>query len=210
MHQDDVRPTPHPTPLRRAWRVARWPLAALLLAAIGFGVFLDRFGFREGAQRADVIVVLGAKVMHNGAAGDSLRERTLKAATLYHQGIAPVVVCSGGQGRDEPASEAETAARILRDADVPASAIVLEDKSTSTRENARFTADICRVRGWTRVVVVSDPYHLWRARRDFAQVGLTAVTSPANDCKRSRQLPLRIIWTAREVLAVVRDVVSGR
>jgi uncharacterized SAM-binding protein YcdF (DUF218 family) len=209
MDQEDVQPTPHHTYLRRTWRILRWPLLLLTLAAISIGVCIDRYGFHEGARPSDVIVVLGARVMPNGLAGDSLRERTLKAATLYHQGVAPIIICSGGRGSNEPATEADTAARILRAVHVPPSAILLEDRSTNTRENARFTADICHTRGWTRVVVVSDPYHLWRAQRNFTRVGLNTVTSPALDCKRSRQLLLRVLWTAREVIAASRDVLLG-
>jgi uncharacterized SAM-binding protein YcdF (DUF218 family) len=88
-------------------------------------------------------------------------------------------------------------------------ALLLEDRSTSTEENTRNTAVICRARGWTKVVAVSDPYHLWRVRRDFALVGLTAYTSPALACERDRKLSMRVLWTAREGLALTRDLLQS-
>jgi uncharacterized SAM-binding protein YcdF (DUF218 family) len=187
--------------------------AALLLAGVpvlAWGaalLYIDTYGHREGAQAADAIVVLGARVLPNGKASLSLRERTQHAAKLYQRGLAPYLICSGGMG-DNPPSEAQVAADLAVKLGVPRDKVLLEDQSTSTSENARFTAQLCHQRRWTEVIVVSQPFHLWRARRDFQQHGLRAYTSPVRDANVDARPLQRLLWTAREVLLVGRDLLG--
>lgn len=185
-------------------------LAALLalpaVAVLALGIFIHVYGQVERARPAPVIIVLGASVLAGGIAGDSLTARTRHAVDLYHRGIAPYLLFTGGVG-DHPPAESEVAARLARASGVPARAILCEARSTSTAENIRYAADICRAHDWTTAVVVSDPYHLWRARFLLARQGITADTSPALTCLRQRDPWLRLLWTARETLLVIRDAV---
>ena len=167
-------------------------------------LFLDAYGQYDRTQPAQAIVVLGARVDENGLPGTSLRARTLHAVQLYHQGLAPKIICTGGVGTNPPA-EAKAAALLALRHGVPAADVLLEDESTSTWENVSNTARICRAHGWTKVIVVSDPYHLWRARRNFETMGLMAYPSPT----LNRQPLLRLHMTAREAILVLRDLVSG-
>ena len=59
--------------------------------------------------------------------------------------------------------------------------ILLEEVSRSTEENARFSAALIEARGWQRVILVSDGYHLLRARLLFERFGQPVFTSPAAD-----------------------------
>jgi uncharacterized SAM-binding protein YcdF (DUF218 family) len=127
---------------------------------------------------------------------------------LYQRGLAPYLICSGGVG-DNPPSEAQVAADLAVKLGVPRDKVLLEDKSTSTSENAQFTARLCRQRRWTKVIVVSQPFHLWRARRDFQQNGLNAYTSPVRDANVDARPLQRLLWTAREVLLMGRDLIRG-
>ena len=167
--------------------------------------FLDSYGQTDRAQSSDAIVVLGSRVKADGQASNSLRRRATKAASLYRQGIAPFIVCTGAVGDNAP-SEAQSAAQVLRSLGVPQSAILLEERSHSTWQNIVNATAICRARNWTQVVVVSEPYHLWRAQRNFRDCGIRAFPSPAeNPQPRSR------LWmAARECLSVTRDFFSGR
>ena len=175
------------------------------LLFIAFGIFLDYYGHIEQAKPADAIVILGASVLANNQPGDSLRARTEKAVFLYKKNIATKIICTGGLGENPP-TEAFAAATLAHQLGVNSSDLLLEMKSTSTMENARFAAEICRKQGWSRVVIVSDPYHLWRAKRDFRLAGLIAYPSPALTCERDRKIQLRIIWIAREEAAILRDL----
>lgn len=168
-------------------------------------VFLDSYGQTDRAQKAQAIVVLGSRVRADGQAGNSLRRRATQAATLYRTGLAPFVICTGAIGDNAP-SEAQSAARVLQSLGVPQNAILLEDQSHSTWQNIVNVTAICRSRGWTQVVVVSEPYHLWRAQRNFRDCGIRAFPSPAHN----PQPRSRLLMSARECLSVTRDFLSGR
>lgn len=173
---------------------------------------IDSYGQREHLPSheapADALVVLGAGVNEWGRPSRSLSERTRHAVQLWKRGLAPQLICTGGVG-DNPPSEARVAADLAISLGVPASKVLLEDTSTSTRENARFAADICRARGWKRVVVVSHPYHLWRARRDFRRRGLVVYTSPVRGGQVDFNFWLRLNWTAREAVLYLRDTLRS-
>jgi uncharacterized SAM-binding protein YcdF (DUF218 family) len=182
--------------------------AGLLGLACAFGALmtcLDLYGQTDRAQPAQAIVVLGSRVTASGQAGNSLRRRALQAVSLYRRGFAPFIICTGGVGDNVP-SEAQSAARLIRNQGVPDEAILLEEQSHSTWENIANTTAICRARGWNQVVVVSEPYHLWRARRNFAAFGIKAFPSPA----KNPQPRSRLLMAARECLSVTRDFLSGR
>jgi len=168
--------------------------------------YIDAYGQVERAQAAPAIVVLGASVTEQGKAGDSLRARTLHAVDLYRRHLAGKILCSGGVGKNPPA-EGQVAAALARTVGVNPADLIVEDRAKNTEENARYTARICRAHGWDCVIAVSDPYHLFRVHRDFDREGITAYTSPAKDCRRNREPLLRFVWTAREALAILRDLV---
>jgi uncharacterized SAM-binding protein YcdF (DUF218 family) len=180
----------------------------LVIVLIGFcslAGFLDGYGQRDQARKADAIVVLGASVVPGGMPGQVLRERTLHAVELYKRHLAPKMIFTGGVGAFR-VSEASAAATLARKHGVQARDIILESRSTSTWENARVTSWICQERGWHKVVVVSDPYHLWRAKRDFEQAGLVPYVSPAT-AWQERYPTRRLLTAAREAVLVLRDLV---
>lgn len=179
---------------------------ALLVAA---AAIVDDLGQRDLSRYADAIVVLGARVQPDGTPGDSLRCRTMRAVQLYRNGMAPALLFTGGVG-DHPPSEAQAARNLARAHGIPERAFVLEELSTSTWENAINAATICRERGWKKVIVVSDPYHLYRAARNFKKAGLEPFPSPARDCARNRSPFSRAEWAVRDTLLVLRDLLIGR
>lgn len=110
-----------------------------------------------------------------------------RGAELYLEGLAPLIVFSGGLGNltsgmwDEP--EAVKFSRVAVDKGVPASAILLEPRSTNTGENVRFTRDLLRSRGIdpSSFILVQKPYMERRTYATFHKVwpGKQArVTSP--------------------------------
>ncbi|OED67247.1 hypothetical protein A165_03450 [Vibrio tasmaniensis ZS-17] len=97
------------------------------------------------------------------------------AAELYHQGVAPYIVFSGGVGRFTEGSfersEAETFAAIARDAGVPDSDIIIEKHATNTGENVRFTHKLLIERGLSpkRLTLVQKPFMEKRTYATFAK-----------------------------------------
>ncbi|WP_224244691.1 YdcF family protein [Hyalangium gracile] len=185
-------------------------LRRLFVALVGLltcGVFglawrVDRFGQRERAVPADAVVVLGARVLPGGVPSGALYSRVEKAVELYREGIAPRLVFSGGVG-DHPPSEAQVMRSLAVELGVPAEACILEEQSHSTEQNTRFSAGLLRSLGARRVVVVSDPYHLLRARQYFRLQGFEVATSPALLTERNLHALDRFYWTVREAFALL-------
>jgi uncharacterized SAM-binding protein YcdF (DUF218 family) len=176
-------------------------LTLLLLYPVCLSL-LDGYGLRDRAQSADAIVVLGSRVYPGGRPGPSLTRRALHAAALYAQGLAPRVVCTGGQGDATVPSEAQVACELVASQGVPASALLLEDRSRSTEENALYTAALLAPLGARRVLIVSDSYHLFRAQVLFRQAGLDPVTSPAGGRAGRLYWAERYYRSTRELVAL--------
>ncbi|HJL15348.1 MAG TPA: YdcF family protein [Sandaracinaceae bacterium LLY-WYZ-13_1] len=178
-------------------------LGALGLAYLGTAAWLDRRGLRPPPdERFDAIVVLGCKVVRGGRPSTSLARRAGHAARLWHEGRAPTLVLTGGVGHHPP-SEAAVAARVARALDVPEDALVLEERSTSTEENAREAARL--VGDDRRVLVVTDAYHAFRAERVFRRHFTHAVAVGS-----AAPVPLRVRGALREVTAVGTYAFLGR
>lgn len=183
----------------RQFRGRQVVLALLMAGALGLlaltGLMLA-VGARDEARSADVIVVLGA--------GESGTERrAAHAITLYHAGIAPWLLCSGGYRHADGTSEAELCASLARQAAVPASAIILDLESRTTEQNAKNAARIMRERDLRSAVVVSDGYHLLRARWLFEREGVTVWTSPASGPGGAGTVFDKAYYVARELGALI-------
>jgi len=156
-------------------------------------------------------MVFGAKVLPSGDATIALRERTRHAFNLWKRGLAPLIVCTGGIG-DFPPAESAVEERLLLGWGVPAKCILAEDQSHNTRENVRFGANALRGRigdsSQLRIIAVSDAYHLWRARRDCAILGLVAYTSPTSSDEPHATLLNQFPMALRELLSIARDLVG--
>lgn len=177
-------------------RRAALALALIALTAIGaLAALIVIYGAQDQARPADVIIVLGA-----GETGT--QRRAQRATQLYQDGIAPFVLCSGGYRGPDGRREAEVCVDLVRTADVPASAIVLEPRSRTTEQNARYAAEILRARGWRDAIVVSDGFHLLRARWLFSREGVTVWTSPATQLGETGNALETLFFLLREIGAL--------
>ncbi len=138
-------------------------IAALLLA-----------GLHDDLGPADAILVLGNKVQTSGVPSRRLLERLETALDLYRRGLAPAVIVSGGLGR-EGYEEAEVMHAWLEGHGVPASAIIVDDGGVDTYHSALNAREIMAARGMCSVILVSQYYHLLRARLAFSRAGIAQV-----------------------------------
>lgn len=169
---------------------------------LGAAVYLDRRGLREPPYEAfDAIVVLGCRVFEDGRPSLSLRRRTERAVALWRRGLAPTIVLTGGHGA-APISEAAAAAAIARALGVPDDALVLEERSTTTEQNAREAATVVDA---ARVLVVTDSYHVLRAERVFGRHFTRAVGAGCRGPARARAR-----GALREVIALTAYAMRGR
>ena len=92
-------------------------------------------------------------------------------------------VVSGGQGAGEDISEAECMRRYLSAHGIAPERILIEDRSTSTKENLAFSKAVIEADGGTtdRVVIVSSGYHLYRAQKTAEQLGMRAGGAAGSD-----------------------------
>jgi len=181
------------------WLWAVLPLPLLLLVA--WAAWLDRFGRTQPAPvAAAAVVVLGAKVRASGAPSPALERRVERAAELFSQRLAPLIIFSGGAFGALP-SEAKVAQQVALSLGVPAQACLLEVESHTTEENARFTAAILRARGIQQVLLVSDAFHLYRAKVLFGREGIATLLVPS---RRALTTGQRVRAALREAIASVR------
>ena len=184
-------------------RQAVVPGFALLSAIVLFvAIRVDRFGQEEHAAPADAIVVLGARVAADHQPCPAARARVEKAVELYRRNLAPVIYFSGGLGTNSP-TEAEAMREYALTLGLPADAARVEAESHSTEQNAQLTGQLLRTAGLKRAVVVSDPYHLFRARQYFRVEGFEVATSPALVSERNSDPLTRMHWTLREAAALL-------
>lgn len=187
--------------------------AAMLLCVAAVGVvawLIDREGVSPRnmyrVDGPDVYVVLGARVEPDGSASPVLAARVRHAVRVL--GRHDVLLFSGGVGK-HGGSEASVARDLAVRLGVAPERCLLEEQSHSTRENAAFSLALLNERfpdGY-HVVLVSDPYHLPRARRIFERLrGRPVSTSPVLDAPRHVAWLSRIGWTLREVPAMAKDL----
>lgn len=188
------------------WSVPLAPVAlAVLLSA---GVATDE----SDVPSAQAIVVLGGDGNPPPAGheadpwADAWRhDRVAAGARLWRRGKAPWVVLSGGRTAPQrKRSEAEDMARSIARLGVPRRALLLEERSRSTAENAHFTAALACGRGIGRILLVTTATHMPRARAWFEREGLRVIPVAVPARRRwpptwsGRWLPSLRAWRASE------------
>jgi uncharacterized SAM-binding protein YcdF (DUF218 family) len=194
----------------RGWTWKRWVLACvagvlavLLLYYVVTLIQVVRAGRQTDPAPAEAIVVLGA-AQYDGRPSPQLAARLDHALELYEQGVAPVVMVTGGNQPGDRFTEAEASAEYLVDRGVPETAIMREDEGRTTYESLDAAADQLRDAGLDEVVLVTDPYHSLRSRLIAEEVGLDADLSPT---------PTSVVtgWSSfRRELAEAGGVAIGR
>lgn len=130
-------------------------------------------GATSAGREADVAVVLGAAVWANGEPSPTLVRRTMHAVELARRGVVGHLLLTGGVGQHPP-SEASVMRQVATQAGLDPARLVLEERAATTLDSARECARIIAERGWTRVVVVTDRYHLARTLLAFRHFGIAA------------------------------------
>lgn len=158
-----------------------------------------------------VMVILGCQVKPWGPSV-LLQDRLDKALDYLEDHPDLTIVVSGGQGPDEPVSEARCMYDYLTEHGVDEAQILLEDQSHNTVENLRYTMDLLAEAGYDTtadMVVVSNGFHLTRVRMLWSRVcggdyNLSTLAAP------SSHVPSRLKMYIREPLALVKSFVFDR
>jgi uncharacterized SAM-binding protein YcdF (DUF218 family) len=117
-------------------------------------------------------------------------DRLLYAAKLYQEGVAPILILTGGriQWYGGESSEAESMATILELMGVPRQAMILESKSLNTYENAIYTKEILKQRNIKNILLVTSATHMPRSLAIFQKQGIKAIPAPADILISDRNL----------------------
>lgn len=153
----------------------------------------------RGNERA--VIVLGAAVHGDKVSG--LLARRLNAAYQYYEEHPEVIlVLSGGQGPDESIPEGQAMKQYLLDKGVPAGQMLTEERSTSTRENFRYSKQVLEAAGFDisqPVAYVTNRFHCYRAGQYAQLEGFADVRGIPASISASSVLPCYL----REALAVL-------
>lgn len=176
--------------------------AGLLLFAILEGMIISKM-HAVPEKDVDYLVVLGAQV--RGTRVTKSLARRLDAAYEYAAGHEKVIVIvSGGQGTGEDISEAEAMERYLLDAGLPEKRIIMEDKSTTTKENLIFSREKIDNPN-ASVGVVTNNFHVYRAMKLAEKSGYKDVQGLAGKSDNV----LFINYMVREAFAILKEYLVG-
>jgi uncharacterized SAM-binding protein YcdF (DUF218 family) len=152
-------------------------------------------------EPADAIVVLGHGIRSDGTLTDLSLRATVEGIGLYRQRHAPLLVLAGFE-RAGGLTEARVRSSLARELGVPADAILQEDRGRTTREEA---VRIGGLLAGGRILLVTDPLHMHRARSLFEQAGVVVLPAPTGDGGRLATRPherVLLAWRlAREGVA---------
>src|SRR6185295_3108642 len=169
---------------------ARWTWTATGAAIAGpllLLLHLFTFGTTDYARPADAIVVFGARAYADGSPSQALADRIRHGVRLYHAGVAPRLILSGGP------DEVDVMKRLALAWKVPEEALVFDPDGL----NSYATLANLKER---RVVAVSHYYHLARIKLTATRLGIACRTSP---CPMPRRLVKEPYYIARECAAFV-------
>ena len=162
---------------RRVLRIVLVVVALLVSYVLVTFVQVWYASHQDDARPAQAIIVLGA-AQFDGRPSAVLGARLDHAAALYKQGLAPVIVVTGGKQLGDRFTEAEASANYLEHAGVPGAAIERETTSTNSYDELAAAARFLHERGIDDVLLVSDPFHAYRINAIAHDVGLNAHVSP--------------------------------
>ena len=178
-----------------------------ILAAAVTGGFVIHGAYGDPGQECRYVIVLGAGV--NGSVPSlSLRERIDAAFDYLTTHPDAICIVSGGQGSNEDISEAQCMFNSLTAKGIAPERLWLEDRSTSTRENLRFSMALIEGRTGsrpTRAAIISNEFHLYRAGLFAEEQDLQMVGIPA----RTTWFSLRANYFLREIVAVWYYTILG-
>ncbi len=156
----------------------------------------------DAASESEYAVVLGAAVRTDGTASRVMRSRLEAAAVFMEENPDAVVILSGGQGPEEPVTEAQCMYATIVSMGADPARLILEEESHTTLENFRNSMEILDSLGGTDqpVAVITSEFHQRRAAYIAGTLGLD--TCPVS--ARTDQWFLRVNYTLREVFAVIK------
>lgn len=181
-------------------KIIKYMIGIIMVCAVYVGFLqynIYKHGQMNATYEADYIIVLGSKV--NGTKPSySLQYRIDKAAEYLKSHAKAIAIVSGGKGKGEDISEALAMKNELMKLKIAEDRIIMEDKSTSTDENIKFSKPLIPD-NMKKGMIVTNDFHMFRAKKIAAKQGLQLEGLPAETPKR-----IVIPSNIREYLAITQ------
>jgi uncharacterized SAM-binding protein YcdF (DUF218 family) len=181
--------------------------AAVLLWLLTVGLVLLAGAWPQ-LRGADAILVLGA-AQYNGRPSPVFRARLDHALELYHDGLAPHMVFTGGVGVGDTISEGEVGRRYALARGVPDRAILVDRRGMTSAQSVGAAAELMQEQGLRSALVVSDPFHMLRLEVLARRAGLRPYRAPVARTEFAPGGRLRWRYVVRESLLFPAAVVVG-
>jgi uncharacterized SAM-binding protein YcdF (DUF218 family) len=191
--------------------LARLILAGLIAVVVLMGYAAYRIwdqGNRDERPTADAIVVMGA-AQYDGRPSPIFKARLDHAIELFHDGVAPWLIVTGGKAEGDRTTEAAAARAYAIQGDVPEGSILSEDQSRTTLQSIRQVAAVMADRELETAVFVSDPSHMLRVLRMASDEGITAYGSPTRTSPLEHDALRRVDAIVHELGALAIYVLTG-
>ncbi len=185
------------------YRVIKLLFALGVMVFVGIEGWIIWTGFNSvPTEQNDFIIVLGARV--KGEAPSLILQYRLNSAYEYlEENPHTVAILSGGQGPNEGISEAEAMRRYLVDKGIAEERLILEDKSTSTEENLKYSFEIIEgMKEESTVSIVTNRFHVLRGQLIAADLGKKVGGIGAKD-----YVYLIPNYYLREFFAVIKEII---
>jgi uncharacterized SAM-binding protein YcdF (DUF218 family) len=155
-------------------------------------------GAEPRVRPADAIVVLGGGTWPEGDLSDASLRRAIHGIRLYKKGLAPLILFLGPSREGPP--EAEVRRALARELGVPEDRILTHAGVWTTREEALRARDLLLPREARRILLVTDPRHMVRARAVFERAGFEVWPALADDMSARPRMPDARLQQMRRVL----------
>jgi uncharacterized SAM-binding protein YcdF (DUF218 family) len=190
-------------------RAVRWfillsvLIVFLTLVALGvIGIAVVNQARQDEAAPADAIVVLGT-AQWDGRPSTTFRARLDHAYDLYSQGYAELIVLTGGVAPGDVYAEADVGETYLLDRGIPPGHLLSVPIGLNSRESLEAAAGQLQARNLDSVILVSDPFHMFRVKQIASNLGLSALGSPTTTSPIRPGSPAEQHYVVREVFAYV-------
>jgi len=180
-----------------------WVRLLILLAGAAILLFIAtaaqviQASSQQEIRPADAIVVFGA-AEYSGRPSPVLRARLDHALDLFHRGVAPVVITTGGAASDPTYTEGGVGKDYLMQHGIPERNLIAETQGRDTSESAVRVGVIMHANGLHSCIAVSDAYHVFRIRRLLEHEGVGPVYVAPRPDSRPRSILQRLVAVLRE------------
>lgn len=185
---------------RKSGRWLFWTtvVTALVVLAVFSSIFAGILNdsTKQELHPADAIIVFGA-AQYDGRPSPVFKARLDHANELFRQGLAPVVITTGGSAADPKFSEGGVGHDYLMRKGVPESALIAETQANDTAESAERVFAIMQKNHMHSCLAVSDAFHMFRIRMLLMHQGLQVFLAPRPD-SRPKSIWLSTVALMRE------------